>query len=49
VSFSCLTDKCWPNTLPDSLAALRHMPCVGEVYQLMAGAKQTGLIVTMFR
>jgi len=29
--FSCLTDKCQTNTLPDALPALYHMPRAGKV------------------
>jgi len=29
--FFLLTNKCWLNTLPHTLLALHHTPCVGEI------------------
>ena len=31
VLFPCLTDKCQPNDLPDTLPVLCRTPCLGEV------------------
>jgi len=38
--FSCLTDKRWPNALPDALPVLCHTSRVAEDEQLMLGTRQ---------
>ena len=47
--FSCLTDKHWPNALPDALPVLCHTSRVGEVEQLMTETRQMIAQIINFR
>jgi len=44
-----LADKRLSSALPETLPALRHMPCVGEVQQSMTVARQTIEMIITFR